>query len=651
MNHPLLRILPCAMAALGMSVLPVQAAAEFAPVKLPDGTEFKTWEKPLEFTKTYHVWQIHGGASDRNVGDEIRPWKTIGKAAEMLQPGERVIIHGGVYREWVAPARGGSSPKKMISYEAAPGEKVVITGADVWAPEWVRTRYFTPFANGVATWEARLDARMFTDANVFCLQYFPQQKPILNAFSAYMPTFELRRGQLWLDGKQLTQVGLYTDLAEAPGRFWVEDNGMTIHMRMPDNSNPNGRNFEIVTREQVFAPKERFLNFIRVKGLHLLQAANGIPIPPPQKGLLSSFGGHHWIIEDCEVGYANTIGIDLGSGWWGTNSYTPGEMQGYHIVRGNHVHDCGISGLGAWHAMDNEQFLVEDNIFINAAFLPVTAHWESGAVKLHQLTNSIIRRNVILDTPCSAGIWVDGMNSNVRITQNLVVNSPSGNDTGGTGGIYIEISPGVNMVDNNAVVGSSFNGFYTHNSQRILLAQNLFAGAADFAIRLNPHIPDVSTWENEHRVFGNILADSKSYIRFTNETSYSDYNLLGGVTPENETPFIYSANWEGADGKRTLQDWRKLNYETHSVELPMKVKFNPETMELSVKAAGKNPKLPAFDVAPEPVQGFAPLAELLTADLLGKKRDPGVFVVGPLLNLPLDGTPVKVDPRAKNSSR
>ena len=205
------------------------------------------------------------------------------------------------------------------------------------------------------------------------------------------------------------------------------------------------------------------------------------------------------------------------------------------------------------------------------------------------------------------------------------------------------------MVDNNAVIGSAFNGFYTHNSQRILLAQNLFAGAADFAIRLNPHIPGTSDWENEHRVFGNILADSKSYIRFTNETSYSDYNLLGGLTPGNETPFLYSTDWVGADGKRTLPDWRKLNYDTHSVELPMKVKFNPETMELSVKAA--TPDLPVFNVAPEPVQGFAPLATLLTDDLLGKKRAPGRFAVGPLENLPLDGTPVKADPRVKYSSR
>jgi hypothetical protein len=26
---------------------------------------------------------------------------------------------------------------------------------------------------------------------------------------------------------------------------------------------------------------------------------------------LTATAGHHWIIEDCEVGYANTIGIDL----------------------------------------------------------------------------------------------------------------------------------------------------------------------------------------------------------------------------------------------------------------------------------------------------------------------------------------------------
>jgi hypothetical protein len=38
----------------------------------------------------------------------------------VLQPGERVVVAAGVYRERIKPARGGSGPAALISYEAAP---------------------------------------------------------------------------------------------------------------------------------------------------------------------------------------------------------------------------------------------------------------------------------------------------------------------------------------------------------------------------------------------------------------------------------------------------------------------------------------------------------------------------------------------------
>jgi len=41
-----------------------------------------------------------------------------------------VLVHEGVYRERVKPARGGTGPDAMICYEAAPGERVVIKGSE-----------------------------------------------------------------------------------------------------------------------------------------------------------------------------------------------------------------------------------------------------------------------------------------------------------------------------------------------------------------------------------------------------------------------------------------------------------------------------------------------------------------------------------------
>jgi hypothetical protein len=92
-------------------------------VLLPDGREFISWERPVQFTRTYYVDNGNPHAADSNPGTQELPFLTINRAAQVLQPGERVVIMTGVYRERVDPVRGGAGPDKMISYEAAPGAR------------------------------------------------------------------------------------------------------------------------------------------------------------------------------------------------------------------------------------------------------------------------------------------------------------------------------------------------------------------------------------------------------------------------------------------------------------------------------------------------------------------------------------------------
>jgi hypothetical protein len=39
----------------------------------------------------------------------------------MAQPGMRVLVHAGVYREWVRPARGGSGPDATCGHNVYGG--------------------------------------------------------------------------------------------------------------------------------------------------------------------------------------------------------------------------------------------------------------------------------------------------------------------------------------------------------------------------------------------------------------------------------------------------------------------------------------------------------------------------------------------------
>src|SRR5215471_16350497 len=107
--------------------------------RLPDGTSYAEWEQPLAFSTTYYVDNADAKADDNGPGTKARPFRTINKAAQLLRPGERVVIASGTYRECVRPARGGTSPSQMISYEAAPGASVIIKGSDVLKDGWTQT--------------------------------------------------------------------------------------------------------------------------------------------------------------------------------------------------------------------------------------------------------------------------------------------------------------------------------------------------------------------------------------------------------------------------------------------------------------------------------------------------------------------------------
>ncbi len=137
-------------------------------VLLPDGSEFKTWEpaEPVQARRTFFVAQGNARASDENPGSEDRPWKTLGRAARVLEPGDRVVVKRGVYREWVRPARGGVGPAQMITYEAAQGEEVVLSGADPVAGKWVASSV-EGCAPVAGAWMLDLPAELFGDYNLF----------------------------------------------------------------------------------------------------------------------------------------------------------------------------------------------------------------------------------------------------------------------------------------------------------------------------------------------------------------------------------------------------------------------------------------------------------------------------------------------------
>src|SRR5258708_7426962 len=117
-------------------------------------------DQPAVAGKTYIVSQRHPQATDEGTGTGAAPFKTISKAAEIAGPGDTILVHEGVYRERVTPARGGTD-KAPIVYQAARAETVRVTGSEIWTPKWKTIDAAERILEGA------LDAGMFSGTNPY----------------------------------------------------------------------------------------------------------------------------------------------------------------------------------------------------------------------------------------------------------------------------------------------------------------------------------------------------------------------------------------------------------------------------------------------------------------------------------------------------
>ena len=76
------------------------------------------------------IYYVAKSGSDRNPGTKNCPFLTIQRAADVAVAGDTVIVHEGVYREWVKPRYGGLTSDCRSTYMAAQGEHVVIKGSE-----------------------------------------------------------------------------------------------------------------------------------------------------------------------------------------------------------------------------------------------------------------------------------------------------------------------------------------------------------------------------------------------------------------------------------------------------------------------------------------------------------------------------------------
>lgn len=593
-------------------------------LRLPNGSEFALWEQPLKFSKTYYVDNQSTKADDNGPGTSARPFRTISKAAQVLQPGERVVIASGTYRECVRPVRGGTGPTMMISYEAAPGAKVIVKGSEVLKDGWqqdppMMARFGRPPSGPpVPTWRHPLTGAMFPDAyDPFALDSAPGAREWLDTKAVDMGPYFRRRGLVFVDGKPLEPMEQLRELGNMPlrptlppgqaapltglpprarggpimqeiggtpdARFWVENTGQAIHIRIPAGT-PAEHTIEITTREQAFVPAEKGLAYIRVKGIAFQHAGNGYPIP--QRGLVSTAGGNHWIIEDNTIEWANGVGLDIANGDWNAAPTPQAGLE--HIIRGNTIRYCGVEGIGG---MGTKNTLIEDNLLEWCGWADAERAWEAAAAKFHRAQNMLFRRNVIRHIRHANAVWFDSGDANCRVTSNVFADVLTV-----SAAVHMEMNLEINQIDNNVIWnvrnaepgtpgqrGCAGSGVFINASDRMIIAQNLI-GRCDnsgiFAIT-RPDRARSGTAE-ENKICNNIFAScGKSAIVFLSQKNEADGNLY--VSMPNSFLGFFTGDqkqWLDLPAWRTTHGWDK-----NGAIADMQIDFDPDRLELTLNSS------------------------------------------------------------------
>lgn len=500
---------------------------------LPDGKPFPTWEDKTSYQKTYHVSQTHPNASDDNPGTLDQPFKTINRAAQVLRPGEKVLIHPGVYRETVMPARGGAGPDQMIAYEAAPGAKVIVTGGETVTTPWGPSKAGNGAVMSLKLWQTSLRSVMemegdspfsvlnASEADIDIMPWAEQWKG--------MVPYTLLRGMVFQNGRRLTQLAHYDDLFKVEGAFWVDRTSGTLHIHPFDRADPNEARMEVTARQQLFRPREVGLSFIKVKGLIFERAGNGFP--RIGVGAVYVNGGDHWIIEDNIVRQINSVGIEIGARVTERVVSSDAENQrvndhpGGMIVRNNEIYQCGTGAIQGHNVRNG---LLENNHLYHIGWQDAEYYWECAAVKLLINEGTLVVGNVIHDVEAACAVWLDWDNRNSRIAKNVIydIYPASG------GALYVEASKSPNMIDHNILWNVAGLGISVYDSDRTLVSHNLIGRCGvPWSSRVNTtgrKVQDQPLTSKDNRFAHNILYQNGQLPIIEDEENFSDRNFFSG---------------------------------------------------------------------------------------------------------------------------
>lgn len=378
---------------------------------------------------TYEVAQQDPRAADTGDGSGKHPWKTIAKAVEKAGPGDLVLIRWGVYREAVVVKTSGTV-EAPVRFETAPGEHVVMTGADQ-----------------LTGWRKMDDSLSIYSVN-WPHRFIGWNPNMTHPDDDYHRTIG-RCEQVVVDGYLLRQVLSLGQLA--PGTFCVDVTNKALFAWDAGNRDLNKTHVEASVRQEILRVEG---DRVQWRGVRFRYAAN-----MAQHGAVV-LAGRHDLMEDCVIESMNASGATF-----------TGEDA---TVRRCVFRDNGQLGFGANRA---HRLLLTDCLVENNNTKGFDRGWEAGGDKLVLCREAVLERSRFLRNRGS-GIWFDIGNTNCTVRQCLIADNEDA-------GVFYEISFGLHAHDN-VIIGNGFAatsgawgaqaGISLSSSPGCLIERNLILG-------------------------------------------------------------------------------------------------------------------------------------------------------------------------------
>ena len=557
-----------------------------------------TYTDPPAHAKTYYVSPNGDNSAD---GSENAPLKSIQQAAEQAQPGDTISVAPGIYRERIAPPRGGQRDRPII-YRSEKPHAAIVRGSAIWTPEWKR--------KAPQVWSGILEDALFADTS-----HRDGGNPFLIPLSSTPggrngkpesernipksdPTIILSLGQVFIDGKIIDQAPKEAEMLETANTWYydAESHQLTIHFA---DDKPEKHVVEVSNQRRLFAPHKRHLAYITVEGFIFEHCGNQYPTnfweaarhEWQQAGAVGTRSGRQWVIRGNIIRFANGIGIDLGNEGNaqadlenGNNGSASGSSG--HIIENNVISDNGAGGTASYHGtlLTLRGNVIERN---NRLQFRGPKRWESAGIKLHAPHKSIIENNLIRDN-FGVGIWCDeGAGVNTQIRGNLVMNHKAGLD------FEIGSAP-PSIVANNVFINNEV-AIRARLSGGITMMHNLIVNSGRAGIEFTVDVKHRGGWSAaRNAIYNNLfMGEAGLFLKLTppDEMRCEDRRLDHNVYTANEPDKRYLINKEKPmDFPQWKSRWKTYNDTTdadaNSKSVPGSTcAFNPETFELTLHIA------------------------------------------------------------------